>query len=124
MKQIVDGIEVELTPEEEDQYNLRQTDWEAGASQRMIDNCTRALEMAINDKAAEKSYSSGVSCASYKDSTNSQWTAEANTFIAWRDLVYTYAYDYLAKAQSGDIQNPNIENFMAGIPEMNWPNAI
>ena len=124
MKQIINGIEIELTPEEEKEYEQRQADWESGSSQRLIDDCTRALEKEINDKAAEKSYSSGVSCASYKDSTNPQWAAEANIFIVWRDSVYSYAYDYLSKAQSGKIKNPSIENFIAGVPVISWPNAI
>jgi hypothetical protein len=124
MKQIINGVEVELTSEEETEYVQRQADWEAGKSQRMIDDWTRALEKEINDKAAEKSYGSGVSCTSYKDSTNPQWAAEAKAFIAWRDSVYTYAYDYLAKSQSGEIQNPNVENFLSGVPVISWPNAI
>lgn len=122
MKQMVNGIEVELTPAEVVEYNQRQSYWEAQAPQRMTAQFTEALEKAINDKAAEKSYSSGVSCASYSDSTNAQWAAEAQSFIDWRDRCYEYGYNYLAEAQGGQIPNPNLEDFLSGLPTMEWPN--
>lgn len=117
----VNGVSVELTSDEIDEYNQRQIDWEAEAPHRLIDECTKSLEQLITDKVAEKKYSSGVACASYKDSTNTQWAAEATTFIAWRDACYVYAFDYLTRAQSGDISSPNINDFMAGIPAIVWP---
>lgn len=121
MKKLVNGIEVNLTPEEETEYNERQADWAAGKAQRMITEFTKALEDAMTAKAAEKSYSSSVSCVSYKDCTNAQWAAEAAAFIAWRDNCYEYSYDYLAQAQSGQIPNPTVEAFIAGLPTMEWP---
>lgn len=121
MKQMVNGVEVDLTPEEEADYNARQAAWNALAPQRLIDDCQNALELLIDEKAAEKSYSSGVSCASYKDSTNEQWEAEATAFIAWRDICYEYAYDYQARAQAGEIQNPSVEDFLTGVPTLTWP---
>jgi hypothetical protein len=121
MKQMVNGIEVDLTPEEEAEFNARQEAWAAQAPQRMVEQFTINLEQAINDKAAEKSYSSGVSCATYKDSTNSQWAAEAQAFVAWRDSCYEYGYDYLSRAQSGEIHNPTLEDFLNGLPTMIWP---
>lgn len=117
----VNGVPVELTSDEIDEYNQRQIDWEAGAGQRLIDECTKYLEQHIIDTVAEKNYSSGVSCASYKDSTNAQWASEATTFIAWRDACYLYAFDYLARSQSGEISSPNINDFMAGLPAIVWP---
>jgi len=121
MKQIVNGIEVDLTPSEEAEYNERQTLWAEGTAQRLTEGFTIALEKAINDKAAEKSYSSGVSCATYKDSTNAQWAAEGTAFVAWRDNCYEYSYDYLSRAQSGEIPSPTLEDFLNGLPTMIWP---
>lgn len=117
----INGIRVELNSDEIDEYNQRQIDWEAGKNQRIIAEFTEALEVAINAKAAEKTYSSGVSCASYISSTNIQWSEEAAAFIAWRDNCYEYSYDYLAQAQSGQIPNPTIEDFISGLPVMEWP---
>lgn len=121
MKQIVNGVEVDLTPEEMIEYNQRQADWESGATQRMMGLFTKELEKAINDTAAERQYSSGISCASYVDSTNPQWAEEAQTFIVWRDSVFAYGYHYLEQVQRGEITNPSIESFISGIPGMVWP---
>lgn len=118
---MVNGVEVDLTPEEEADYNARQAAWDAAAPSRMIEQFTDALEVEIDTVAAQRSYSSGVSCASYKDSTSTQWAAEATVFIAWRDSCYVYAYDYLAKAQDGTIPSPTIDDFIAGLPAINWP---
>lgn len=122
MKKMVNGEEIEMAPQEIEEFNIMQAAWASDAG-IMIKKFTLALEEVINNKAAEKSYSSAISCVSYKESTNPQWSAEATSFIAWRDSAYTYAYDYLAKFQSGDIQSPNIEHFTAGIPKMIWPNG-
>lgn len=121
MKQMINGVEVELNPDEVVEYNARQALWDAQAPERMQGQFTVALEKAINDKATEKTYSSAVSCASYKDSTNAQWAAESTAFIAWRDNCYEYGYDYLAKAQDGTIPNPNLDDFISGLPVMEWP---
>lgn len=123
MKKIVNGIEVDLTKEDIAASNALQHAWVAEAQTRMIKEFTTHLEQIINEKANEKLYSSGVSCASYVNSTNPQWSAEATSFIAWRDNAYAYAYDYLAKVQTGEIKNSNIEDFIAGIPAMVWPDV-
>lgn len=117
----VNGVLVELTPAETQEYNDRTAVWEAQANQRLFDDCQSRLEILINEKAAEKNYSSGVSCASYKDSTNVQWAAEATAFIAWRDNCYEYGYDYMAKAQDGIILSPSVDDFISGLPVMEWP---
>ena len=85
MKKIVNGIEVDLTKEDIAASNALQHAWVAEAQTRMIKEFTTHLEQIINEKANEKSYSSGVSCASYVNSTNPQWAEEAQKFITWRD---------------------------------------
>ena len=121
MKKLVNGVEVDMTMDEIAEYNQRQADWDAQFAERLTKECQTALETYIDTIAGLKSYSSGISCASYKDSTNAQWAAEATAFIAWRDECYVYAYDYLARAQAGEIENPSVDDFMTGVPAMVWP---
>lgn len=121
MKQIINGVEVDLTPDEITEFNQRAAHFEANVPERMTQEFKLALEAAIAAKALERSYSSAVSCVSYKDSTNAQWAAEAQAFILWRDICYEYAYDYLSQALEGQIPSPNIEEFLLGLPEMQWP---
>lgn len=117
---VVDGVEVPLTPEEVLEFEQEAQEWEAGENERLYKQCQEALELHINDIAKERLYTDAVSCASYKDSTNPVWSAEASAFITWRDICYEYAFDYIEKAESGEIQ-PDFDEFVEGIPEMIWP---
>lgn len=71
--------------------------------------------------AAQKQYSSVLNCTSYTTSTNEQWKAEADTFIAWRDNVLAYSYTELAKFQSGEREPVTIEQFLTELPVISWP---
>lgn len=75
----------------------------------------------IDAIAAERKYSSGVSCVSYANSTNLQWKAEAEAFIAWRDSICDYAIGVYNAIEAGGVP-PTEEEFIAGFPVMNWPN--
>lgn len=121
MKKILNGVEVDLTPAEVEEYNQRQAAWSAGEAARMQQQFTDSLLVVLDDTAKEHSYGSAVSCASYASSTNEQWAAEAQAFIAWRDICFEYAYDYLAQVQGGQIPDPNIEEFLLGLPAIQWP---
>ena len=56
----------------------------------------------------------------YATSTNAAWQAEAVAFIAWRDAVYASAISTFSQVESGSIPAPTIENFLAGLPSINW----
>lgn len=89
-------------------------------NQQMIKNYSSKLQNKINEKAQEKSYEDGFACASYINSTNDAWKAEATQFIAWRDSCWQYAHDIQTKVESGEIQPPSIEDFIAGMPTLIW----
>jgi hypothetical protein len=48
----------------------------------------RVVSEHIESVARSMGYSSAVSCASYVASTNPEWAAQAQAFIAWRDAVW------------------------------------
>lgn len=80
-----------------------------------------AIQAALDNKAREKMYNDSISIATYVNSTNSSWKAEATSFIAWRDAVYSYALTILTQVQNGGSQPP-ISDVIAGLPTMTWPN--
>lgn len=86
-----------------------------------IDDYRRAIEAHVDAVAGERNYSSGVSCASYKDSTTPQWAAEASAFIAWRDALWLYVYAELDKVQNAQRPQPTIEAFIAELDPVEWP---
>ena len=117
----VDGTKIELNPDELQEYYARNATWDEEARDRLLHACKDYLKRHLNQRAQERDYDSATSCASYVNSTNLQWAAESVAFVAWRDNCYEYSYDYLAQAQSGQIPNPNIEDFISGLPVMEWP---
>lgn len=86
------------------------------------DDYKNAIQAFIDQTAVTKSYTDGVSCASYKDSTVQAWAAEAAAFISWRDNVWTYAFNELEKVQSGArAPQPSIAEILSELPTIVWP---
>jgi len=83
-----------------------------------------AIDRRIEAVAAERSYSSAVSLASYVASSIPLWQAEAQAFVAWRDAVWTYSLAELAKVQAGQREAPaTTAAFVAELPVIEWPEA-
>jgi hypothetical protein len=79
-----------------------------------------AVEARIETVAQSRQFSGALSLASYTDSTNPVWQAEARAFVAWRDAVWAYA---LAQIEAVG-QNPtdlSPEAFLANAPDICWP---
>jgi hypothetical protein len=84
-------------------------------------NCLIPVQNAIDAVAQAKTYSNGVSCASYADSGNASWKAEAMCFIAWRDSVWNYLYNLLATISGNSDPIPSVDEIIAGMPVIVWP---
>ena len=78
------------------------------------------VQNSIDTTAQSRQYKDGVYCASYGQSTNPTWAAEAKAFIAWRDLMYAYALQVFSQIQGGQ-PAPTQDGFVAGFPVMVWP---
>jgi hypothetical protein len=82
-----------------------------------------AIEKYVDAVASEKRYGGAVAIATYINSTVDVWRNEAKTFVAWRDNVYVYAFEELQKVMNGERQQPSVEDFLAELPSITWPNA-
>jgi hypothetical protein len=80
-----------------------------------------AIQSLVDATATERKFRDGVTMASYVSSTNPQWSAEAQAFVAWRDLVWAYAYAELDKVMTGQRTQPTVEEFLAEIEPISWP---
>lgn len=80
-----------------------------------------AIQTLVDGAARQRQFRDGVTLASYTASTKPKWAAEAQAFVAWRDNVWSYAYGELAKVQSGQRQQPTVEQFLAEIAPIAWP---
>lgn len=94
---------------------------EPPTEEQIIASFRLAIQGHVDGTARSRNYDSGTSLASYVASTNPAWAAEAQAFVAWRDAVWTYAYAELDKVTSGQREAPEVEDFVAELPEMVWP---
>jgi len=79
------------------------------------------IQAMIDAKSSERQYDSGATLASYVNSTIEQWANEAQAFVAWRDAVWLYALAELDKVQNGERDQPSVEDFLAELPALEWP---
>lgn len=82
---------------------------------------SNAIQLHIDATAQVRQYADGISLASYDSSTNATWAAEAQTFVAWRDQVWAYAFLELEKVKNGQRPQPSIEEFLQELPVISWP---
>jgi len=94
---------------------------QAAALAAAVETYRKAIQSLIDGKAQEKQYDDGNSLASYVNSTVPEWAAEAQTFVGWRDQVWTYAMAELDKVQSGEREQPDVGAFLAELPTFEWP---
>lgn len=80
-----------------------------------------AVQRLLDATAQARGYDGILAACSYYGSTIAKFRAEANACIAWRDAVWAYCYDQLAKVQAGDIAQPSIDEFIASLPAIAWP---
>lgn len=75
----------------------------------------------LDQVAQQRQYASAVGCASYSSSTVVQWRTEAETYIAWRDAVFSYVIAQFQLMQQGQRSVPEFEEFQAELPVIVWP---
>lgn len=116
MKKIVDGVMSDMTDKE-----IADITFEPPAVPSSITDYETAIQELVDETAREKQFRDGVTLASYTASTKPDWAAEAQAFVAWRDNVWFYAYGELAKVQSGQREQPTVEQFLGEIAPIAWP---
>jgi hypothetical protein len=90
----------------------------------VIEDYERAVSAHIEATARECRYSSSVSIVTYLTSTVSQFAAEAQAFLLWRDAVEVYAYAQLDAVLAGQRTQPTVEELIDEIKTQHpitWP---
>ena len=126
---VIDGVEMAVPDDIANRYRQMLAEWEAQGNTiepyvpppPTLEDYERAIQALIDATAREKKYGDGKSCATYINSTNPQWAAEAAAFVAWRDAVWAYAFTELDKVQQELRAQPTVEEFLLELPVMQWP---
>lgn len=105
--------QIPFTAEEQAAHDAR--------SQPKAEDYSAAIQGHVDATAQAREYADGVTLASYANSTNATWAAEAQAFISWRDAVWAYAYQELAKVQSGQRPVPTVAQIVSELPAIVWP---
>lgn len=86
------------------------------------DQITAGVQDHIDQTAQSKGYANGVALVTYVPSTVDLWRAEADAFVPWRDSVWTYTYETLAKIDAGELPPPTtVDEFISWLPPIVWP---
>lgn len=73
-----------------------------------------AVQAHLDDTARQRGYDTADRCASYANSTNPTWAAEAAAFISWRDACWAYMFGLTPPY-------PTVTELLAALPVMEWP---
>jgi len=113
-----DGVIIELGPQEQSEMLSTFPRFVPA-----ISDYTSAINALIDGTAQSRRYDSGLSLSTYVQSANLEWATEAKVFVEWRDAVWLYCYAELAKVQACERPQPDVSDFLAELPEINWPSA-
>ena len=115
-------VEVPLRPSENCKWTKGA--WVTQDAPPAQDDYTNAIQAMLEKTALSRRYEQGATAfATYVNSKDTEWAAEAQAFVAWRDTVWRYAYQQLDAVQAGDREQPSVEELLAELPEPTWPGA-
>lgn len=78
---------------------------------------SRAVDERVEAHARSLGYNGAAHLASYVTSSVPDWSAEAQSFVGWRDQVWLYALSVYETAQLDPNSLPDLETFMSGLPQ-------
>ena len=84
---------------------------------------TDAIQARLDAFARTKNYDGILSAASYATSTNPQFRAEGQYAVEARDATWAAAYAILGAVLAGERPMPTLDEVMAELPELAWPEA-
>jgi hypothetical protein len=79
------------------------------------------IQSHMDDTARSRRYDGIHAAISYRDDPNPQYAAEAQALFLWRSAVWTYSYAELDKVKTGLRGIPSLEDFIAELPHVVWP---
>lgn len=90
------------------------------AQQLMIAQFDAALTNHLDQTAQAKRYDNRISCA-LRAGYDGPFKAEGVAFAAWMDTCNASAYKKMAAVLSGQEQIPTVDEFIASLPAIVWP---
>jgi len=89
---------------------------------RLIAEYTAAVQKHLDDFARTRAYDNITSAATYATSTNPKFAAEGQYAVEARDATWVKFYEVLAAVEAGSRPMPTLEELIAELPVLAWPN--
>ncbi len=95
---------------------VQATKWESIKADYVV-----AVQALLDTKARERNYDGILSLCTYATSTMSQFKAEGQAGVGWRDSAWEKCYQVLGEVKSGTSPQPTVAELVAMLPVMVWP---
>jgi hypothetical protein len=88
---------------------------------QVVAGITSAVQHHLDDMARVRNYDGILSLASYANSTDPVFAAEAAAGITWRDACWRYCYQQLDAVTAGLRPMPTPDEAVSELPGIIWP---
>ena len=83
---------------------------------------TASIQQRLDDFARTRNYDNILSACTYATSTVAKFKAEGQYAVEARDATWTKCYEVLAAVEGGTRPMPTMEELIAELPVLTWPN--
>jgi hypothetical protein len=83
---------------------------------------TAAVQKRLDDFARTRGYDNILSACTYATSTAPKFKAEGQYAVEARDATWAKFYEVLAEVEAGSRQMPTLDELLAELPVLAWPN--
>lgn len=89
--------------------------------QEVISRYTAGVQKHLDDFARTRNYDGILSASTYATSQVPKFQAEGQYAVTARDNTWAAAYELLAEVEAGTRPMPTLEEVIAALPELVWP---
>jgi hypothetical protein len=91
-------------------------------AEQIVAQYTAAVQKHLDDFARTRGYDGILSAATYATSTVPKFKAEGQYAVEARDATWAKCYEVLAAVESGSRPMPTLDELLAELPVLTWPN--
>lgn len=91
-------------------------------AEQIIASFTAGVQKHLDDFAKTRNYDGILSAATYATSAVPKFKAEGQYAVEARDATWAKCYEVLDAVQSGQRPMPTLEELIAELPVLTWPN--
>ena len=90
--------------------------------EQIIAQYDAAMQQRLDDFAKTRNYTNILSAATYATSTVPKFKAEGQYAVEARDATWAKCYEVLAAVEAGSRPMPTLDELLAELPVLTWPN--